>query len=297
MSRLFSNFQKHLKLLLKPLGFIMLYLLVYFSVQFLVTMVMMIILLAIYMLTSSNAVGTIEGLLPILVGKVAIPSLLISAPLSLPLYYFILKARKQNPFKVCKIKSTGFLSLGIALILGVFTNFFVESAIDIIRSLISIDKLLESHDPLINSLLSGNIILIIIAVGIVAPFIEEIIFRGLVYSELRKISSVTVTIVIQALLFGIYHMNIVQGVYAAFFGVILGIIVYKTDSIWAPILTHCAFNCTSVIMGKLAPPGLGHLVSNNQKSVFVLSSLLIAAALVLMWNIPRKYRNNPQSGI
>lgn len=91
----------------------------------------------------------------------------------------------------------------------------------------------------------------IISVGILAPIVEEVVFRGLLYRRLRDYSSVLAAIIISALIFGIYHGNVVQAIYASILGAILAILYERYKNIWAPILAHMAANIYATI-GNMA---------------------------------------------
>jgi len=99
--------------------------------------------------------------------------------------------------------------------------------------------------------MEGNFVIVFITVGIMAPIIEEIIFRGLVLNELKKVVPACPAIILQAIIFGIYHMNPLQGVYASLLGIVLGIAAEKTGSIWTPILIHISFNSISTLLSKM----------------------------------------------
>ena len=90
---------------------------------------------------------------------------------------------------------------------------------------------------------------------IIAPIFEEVVYRGIFYSGLRKhgdnfwISAVT-----SALLFAIMHFNVVQGVNAFVLGLLAAFIYEQTQSLIAPIVFHIINNVyvtffSSVIMG------------------------------------------------
>lgn len=61
----------------------------------------------------------------------------------------------------------------------------------------------------------------ILWMGIVAPLAEEIIFRWLVFLRMRDNLRVFTAAALSGLLFGIYHMNLIQGVYATIMGTFL----------------------------------------------------------------------------
>jgi membrane protease YdiL (CAAX protease family) len=87
--------------------------------------------------------------------------------------------------------------------------------------------------------------------GLLVPFLEEIIFRGVVFDRLRKTTKLPVALVLQALIFGISHLNVLQGTYTFVFGIAVGLIYLWSGSIWAAVAVHIAYNLTSVIFSYL----------------------------------------------
>ena len=86
-------------------------------------------------------------------------------------------------------------------------------------------------------------------IGLLSPVLEELIFRGLILGLLMKIKKAPFIAVnaVAALLFGIYHGNIVQGTYAFIFGMLIGYI-FKELGIVAAITVHIAVNVSAVIL-------------------------------------------------
>lgn len=66
--------------------------------------------------------------------------------------------------------------------------------------------------------------------------------RGLIFTHLKKNMPVLAAILISALYFGIFHLNIVQGIYAATLGIFMAYLAYKYKSIIASMLFHAIFN-------------------------------------------------------
>ena len=58
----------------------------------------------------------------------------------------------------------------------------------------------------------------------------------------------TSTAVMSALLFGIYHGNVLQGAYGFFMGILLAWVMERRRTISAPVLMHMSANMTSVVM-------------------------------------------------
>lgn len=88
----------------------------------------------------------------------------------------------------------------------------------------------------------------ILLTGILIPIIEEIMFRGIVFRILRKWIPFVWAMLITSLLFGAYHGNLVQFIYASLCGVFLAYVYEKTKSILAPIFSHMAMNIVACTM-------------------------------------------------
>lgn len=88
---------------------------------------------------------------------------------------------------------------------------------------------------------------------LVAPVSEECIFRGALLSVLVEKNGFWFANIVQALCFGVYHGNPIQGVYAFLMGMILGYVFRYGGSLPAAICFHMAFNGTTWLMGRLIP--------------------------------------------
>lgn len=91
------------------------------------------------------------------------------------------------------------------------------------------------------------IIIQLIGLGIVVPVMEEMIYRGLLYRRMREYLPMTACIIGTAMVFGIYHGNFVQLIYAAVIGVFLAYLFEIFRSVKAPVLFHVAANLTSMV--------------------------------------------------
>jgi len=85
----------------------------------------------------------------------------------------------------------------------------------------------------------------IVYIVLVGPFIEELIFRGAILRRLAPYG-VNFAIVTQALLFGLYHLNLYQGVFAFAVGLILGYVAVHFSLKWA-LLLHMLNNALATL--------------------------------------------------
>lgn len=83
--------------------------------------------------------------------------------------------------------------------------------------------------------------------GLLIPIVEEVIFRGIGFQLLRRWISFPWAMTISAVVFGAYHGNLVQFVYAGICGVLLAYLCEKYDSIIAPIVSHMAMNTVAIV--------------------------------------------------
>ena len=117
----------------------------------------------------------------------------------------ILPAKRRNRGYLI-IAVTGCIALGFALnILFGITGFLENS---------TVTSNVQQYQYQVSYALG------LVAYGIVMPFIEESVFRSVVYLRLRSFSTVLTSALISAALFGVYHMNILQAVYGFIMGLI-----------------------------------------------------------------------------
>lgn len=86
-------------------------------------------------------------------------------------------------------------------------------------------------------------------IGVIAPIIEEYIFRGLILNRVRPLGE-KAAIVFSAFLFGMLHGNISQFLYATAIGMILGYVAVKTGTIFYSSILHIMVNSYSVILAS-----------------------------------------------
>lgn len=153
-----------------------------------------------------------------------------------------LKVTKENVLKKVNIKTVmGIILLGVGIQIG-FS--FLLNIIAFIKP-----DWFKSYGQVMGQLGMGNSFISLIYVGFIAPFSEEFIFRGVTLKRASMIMSATWANIFQAVLFGLYHGNIVQGIYAFVLGMFLGFIYNKYQSIFASILLHMAINISGILLG------------------------------------------------
>lgn len=115
-----------------------------------------------------------------------------------------------------------------------------------------LDKFSQKYQQVAETLYSGGVLLELLTVGILGPVCEELIFRGLMFQRLCGYVKPVIAVVVSALMFGVYHGNIVQGVYAFVLGTVMALCYLRFQTLWAPIVIHVVANITSVCITEIS---------------------------------------------
>jgi uncharacterized protein len=132
--------------------------------------------------------------------------------------------------------------------------------------------------PLIND--PWVLVLYGITIAVIPPIVEELLFRGMVLQSLRKYGD-GFAVMVSAMLFGLYHGNFVQMVFAFIAGLVMALVVLRTGSLWTSILIHFANNSISFAL-EMTQRFAGDAVANTV-NLIVISVLMILGALSLIY--------------
>jgi membrane protease YdiL (CAAX protease family) len=126
---------------------------------------------------------------------------------------------------------------------------------------------------------------VLISIAVVAPIVEEVLFRGLILKGYLKHYSVRKSLIISSLLFGIAHFNPWQFVTAVIIGVAIGWFYERTDSLVPAVYAHALNNSMAVIFAIIGISIPGYNVDNSalwhQPIWFDLLGVVLAVAGIL----------------
>lgn len=124
----------------------------------------------------------------------------------------------------------------------------------------------------------------ILSIALLGPILEELLFRGAITGILLKKYTPTKAILLSALIFGIFHINPAQVVFASFFGLLLTWIYYKSASLIPCILMHVLNNSVSVYL-SLKYPTMEHtqdIFPGNTYYIILFTALLLFTGAFLL---------------
>ena len=129
----------------------------------------------------------------------------------------------------------------------------------------------------------------LIGSGLLAPVLEELVFRGIVYGSLRKITGMWPSVFISALLFGLVHFNIVQLIYALMLGIVLALAMEYVGNAYGAIVGHMAANTFAVLRTEL---NLGMELTNQSFFAWIVSVCILFLGIGLLYGfVIRKIRH------
>ncbi|MGN6712846.1 lysostaphin resistance A-like protein [Anaerocolumna jejuensis] len=144
----------------------------------------------------------------------------------------------------------------------------------------------EKYGDLMDKLGMGNSLASFLYVGIIGPIAEELIFRGVTFHKARKVLPFFAANILQALLFGIYHMNIIQGLYAFAIGLCFGLVRYVFHTLAASIALHMSVNLSGILLSYALTDKL--LLSPVSGGIlFVVSAAGIVCSLIYFIRLSR----------
>jgi len=131
----------------------------------------------------------------------------------------------------------------------------------------------------------------IIFMGLITPLAEEIVFRGVVLNRLKS-HGILFGLIASTILFGVYHMNLIQLITASLLGMILGYVAMNYSIVYSFIL-HFFNNCIlAICFTKICnTAGTSSIKTYVGLALFIVG--LVCAIKIKVWEkIIQFFKNN-----
>ena len=156
------------------------------------------------------------------------------------------------------------------LLVGIAAQFFVSGLLGLVE-MFAPEAIAEYSEMMADSSTGIFVLVAAVSTAILAPINEEIVCRGIMLEyAMRAVSpwwsarerarrhavsarAFWVANILQALAFGVLHMNLIQGSYAFALGIVEGWVFWRTGKLRYSILLHFALNASSYLVAPLAP--------------------------------------------
>ncbi len=121
-------------------------------------------------------------------------------------------------------------------------------------------------------------------VAVIAPIIEELIFRGLILQGFRRNYNGFVAVFMSALLFALFHLNPWQFPATFILGLLLGWLVVRTNSLFLAILGHSINNAMvllTITYWETISESAIYLIGKEER--YYISWLVVFCSLVVIY--------------
>lgn len=189
------------------------------------------------------------------------------------MYSDIVKDKLKGIYvKYDKVKWTKYL---LVIPFAYFFMMFANALVSIL-TLYMPENMVGTYDNTKEILNNSSYFMLIITTAIIAPISEEFMHRGVVYNRFKRICPPVLAAIISSIIFGIIHMNFVQGSVCVFSWPCGLIYVYERyKSIIAPIILHVTANSVSTIVSIIAnETGLDTSAASQYNTVQLTASYL-----------------------
>ena len=132
----------------------------------------------------------------------------------------------------------------VIFLMGIFASHGLSALV----SCLNLDNILGSYSNISNTIFSYAPVVVIISTVILAPVSEELVFRGIVFNRLRDYTGFWASAIISSVLFGVYHFNLAQGLFAFLYGILLCLVYEKFKNLFANMFMHAAGNLIAVVI-------------------------------------------------
>ena len=172
----------------------------------------------------------------------------------------------QKPWQLKVPEMLLFLGMGAAF------SQFANMLIGVLQSVLNYQEYQDSMDQMMEG---KQMWFLILCMGIIAPLAEEIVFRWLIYLRLRDYMRMGSAAVISGLIFGVYHGNLVQAVYAGLLGMFFAYFLDISGCLWSSVLLHMGANIWSLASSYL----YSWILDTNPASIMLVLLILLTVLI------------------
>lgn len=198
--------------------------------------------------------------------------LLAASVICIPIFVLLFRNDRKKEQRI-KQKETSVVAWIVLAIMAVTLCFSLNALL----GFSGLDKISQKYQEVAQTLYSGGVLLEIITVGILGPICEELIFRGLMFRRMCEYTKPVIAVIASALVFAIYHGNIVQGVYAFVLGIVMAVCYQRFQTLWASIVIHVAANITSVCLTEIS--WIGNILEKT--NVLIVATIVTTIVWIL----------------
>ncbi len=186
----------------------------------------------------------LESVMEAMMGDIVLLTL-ISGVLTILFLAIFFTLRRKNLFAECAMTSVPWKAVLCSALMGISLNLVLSVTISLLPLP---DAWFAGLENQYGSLGEQNIVLELVSTALVTGLVEEMIFRGLVFTRLARGMRGWVAVLLSALLFGVLHGTPIAIGYATLLGIFFIAMDKRYGSILPSVVAHICFNGMAVVM-------------------------------------------------
>lgn len=146
------------------------------------------------------------------------------------------------------LRIRGLTDVGIGLLAGLASSLLLVRVVYLVLVALglfdeaAIERLSDPAERLTRLAHGGAIVVLVVFIGVGAPVVEELFFRGLLQRAVVRRAGPVAGVAISSVLFAAAHFQPLQFPALAAFGVVLGVLAHRTGRLGPGIVAHVVFN-------------------------------------------------------
>ncbi len=243
-------------------------------------LVLLVLLATLFLTFIFGAIGALLGAktgLFLLEAIIIVPALFVT----IQQRYSFVAVFRLRPVNLRTIQASILLGLGLTVVIDEFDRLFqlVLPMPEILR---------QAMEESLKIQTVSEFFIIVFSAVFLAAILEELLFRGFVQTSFEKTFDVTKAVMATAFLFAIIHLNPWWTVQFTLFGTILGVMAWKSNSVFPPMIVHFINNGTALAFSNTNPESIAWYLNGNHVNIFI----LLIAIFLTVFGMKLLYESN-----
>lgn len=203
---------------------------------------------------------------------VAMLAVIVSGILTIGVLWLIFVCRKKKFTQEICLRKLQPVRIAPIMLMGLSLNVVTGLVLGMIP-----EEWMSAYEETSSMVMSDNVVLLVIGSTIMAPVVEEIIFRGLTYTRMKKGMPTAVAVILSSAVFGVAHGQWLWMLYTFVFGLLLVWVFERSKSLLANVLLHLSYNGCAMLQ-MLIP-------EDTSETVWIVTNIVsvVVAAISIFW--------------
>ncbi|UCH62272.1 MAG: CPBP family intramembrane metalloprotease [Fidelibacterota bacterium] len=170
---------------------------------------------------------------------------------------FVIQRRRLSLKATFRLQGVSLVTLRNTLLIGLGVSVLIDELDRLLALVFPLPDYITRGMEFLTFSTGSEVLLVAAGVVVIAPLVEEIVFRGFFQGQLEKgYRDVTKAVLLSSLLFTVLHFNPWWSLQIYFLGMVLGYLAWRTGSIWPSFVVHALNNSLSLWFANAAEGSL-----------------------------------------